>query len=118
MSALQGGHPHDNIAAAPASVPTASSLQSTPDTLVRPTDGWQRTVVAASAAVSVGVLVLCSIGLLFVTAVGVGLDLLGVPMAVVWPVVGLVGLAATAASCRLAYSVWRYETDEATDIVL
>lgn len=117
MSALQGGHP-DDIAAAPTSAPTASFPIPSNDPTIRPTRDWQRTVVAASAAVSVGVLVLGSLGLLFVAAIGVGLELLGLPPAVVWPAVGIAGLAATAASGRLAYSVWRYETDDATDIVL
>jgi predicted cobalt transporter CbtA len=116
MSALQGGHPDDKIAAAPASVPTVSFPPTDDDG--RPKQGWQRAVVAGSAAVSVGVLVLGSIGLLFVAAIGVGLELLRLPTPIVWPIVGIAGLAATAACCRLAYSVWRYETDDATDIVL
>lgn len=112
MSALQGGQTHDGDA--PASAPTASLP---PDAPNRPTRSWQRTVVAGSAAISVGLLSLSSIGLLFVAAVGVALDLMGVSMPVVWSAVGLAGVVAAAASCRLAVDAWRYETDEATDIV-
>ena len=73
---------------------------------------------AASAlltALSVGVLTLSAMGLMLGGIVGVGLFRLGLPEAVIWPVIGVAGLVSLVIACRLGLKVWRFEISQADE---
>lgn len=106
------------IAAAPAATSASgmaepTSWGSAAESRLRP-----RSVLAAAAALAVGVLSFGSLGLLLVVAVAVGLAVLGLPSAVVWSAAGVTAVVAMAAAGWLARAVWRYEIGDTSDIVL